>query len=85
MAVCGATGIYGLQACYWGADDTDAAGSGSAVRGRSLRIRGGDTPAGEAGAAAVGDMPGQPGKSVSVSHVDVNDALCRLLGLGGPR
>lgn len=40
------------------------------------------TPAGEAGATAVGDMPGQPSKSVSVSHVDLNDALCRLLGVG---
>lgn len=30
----------------------------------------------------MGDMPGQPSKSVSVSHVDLNDALCRLLGVG---
>lgn len=37
-------------------------------------------PAGDAGAMAVGDLPGQPSKSLY--NVDISDALCRLLGLG---
>lgn len=39
-------------------------------------------PPGDARAAAVGDIPGQSGKSRVIAPVEVNDVLCRLLGMG---